>query len=106
MDPEFGPAFRGLIPAQAKLNAGRFPTEFCGGDTARILVDHDAYCLTLEEAARVLTRPDPVRSKLEISGQVVADRCPMNDRPSVAHLGCQEPTQKAESHSGGPNPQT
>lgn len=71
-----GESFRLVLPADACHEQKIFPAErFCGGDLARILVDHGAYELTPNEAAMQLARADPDRSSLRehSSGGVYVD---------------------------------
>ena len=75
-DTEFGPALRRLLPSSASFGARVFPAEqYCNSNTARVLVDHGAYCLTPEDTAIILAQSDPLRSKLDISesGKVFVD---------------------------------
>ena len=73
-DAAVGQAFRRLLPDRASLDARLFPAaEFCGSDTANVLADHGAYCLTPEDAATMLTRSDPTRSTLDLSRKVFVD---------------------------------
>ena len=73
-DIEVGRAFRRLLPERATWETRCFPAaEFCGSDTGRILADHGAYCLAPEGVANILTRSDPSRSKLDLSGKVFVD---------------------------------
>jgi len=74
IDIEVGRAFRRLLPERAIWETRCFPAaEFCGSDTARILADHGAYCLSPEDVANILTRSDPGRSKLDLSSKVFVD---------------------------------
>ncbi len=60
-----GQAFRHLLAPDAEYDGKSFPTDaFCGGDLARILVDHGAYELGPAEAAYQLAATDPARSQL------------------------------------------
>ena len=73
-DIEVGRAFRRLLSERAIWETRYFPAaEFCGSDTAQILADHGAYCLSPEDVAKMLTRSDPGRSKLDLSGKVFVD---------------------------------
>jgi hypothetical protein len=70
-DAELGPAFRRLLSSRASLGTRFFPAEeYCSSNTARVLSDHGAYCLSPGDAATMLARSDPSRSKLEISDSV------------------------------------
>jgi hypothetical protein len=73
-DAGVGEAFRRLLPERASVGTRVFPAaEFCGVDTACVLADHGAYCLSPEEAATMLARSDPSRSTLYASGKAFID---------------------------------
>lgn len=65
-DMKVGRTFRSLLAPSAKHGDKVFPSEqFCGSDLARVLVDHGAYELNVEEAADHLANADPSRSMLD-----------------------------------------
>jgi hypothetical protein len=64
-DAKVGEAFRRVLSDKASFRDRLFPvSQYCGGDLARILVDHGACELTPGEAAIRLSDPDPERSRL------------------------------------------
>lgn len=73
-DKYLGEAFRSVLPVDAHYDDRQFPAAaFCSSEIARVLADHGACCLSPEEAAHVLARCDPERSRLDIVGKVFVD---------------------------------
>lgn len=74
--PSVGVAFRRVLPDNATHGDNTFPLDqFCGGDSARVLVDHGACELRPVEAAHLLAAADPERSLLteHASGELFVD---------------------------------
>lgn len=64
-DAKVGERFRQVLSDKASIQDKLFPvSQYCGGDLAKLLVDHGAYELTPAEAAIRLSEPDPERSRL------------------------------------------